>query len=424
MLSRRHFLGLGGAAAAALATSSLRPRAARAAAAGSRKNLIVVMAQGGWDVTYALDPKEQSAKVDVPAGAARRFGNLDIMVDASRPNVTAFFTRYAERSAVIRGITLTSISHTECVKRILTGGRSNANPDVAAAVAHELGRDLPIPYLILGDHAFTGPYAVSSGRVGATNQVVALADEAQRYNVIGETASPFSPDAGDRERVRKYLLARAERERAVRGAAGYNKKRIDDFSTAMTKADRLIELRAGLGARGRSLSLESQSDLAIEALVGGIAHSVSVNSRLTWDTHDNNADQAVAHEALYAGVTHLADGLAARRGLRGGATLLDETVVLVVSELSRTPKLNAQLGKDHWPVTSALVFGGGVNGGRAWGGTSASLDPLLIDYATGAPSADGKNLETKNFAAGILSLCGADPAAHFPAVEPFDAYAA
>jgi hypothetical protein len=95
-----------------------------------------------------------------------------------------------------------------------------------------------------------------------------------------------------------------------------------------------------------------------------------------------------------------------------------------MSELSRTPKLNAQLGKDHWPVTSALVFGGGVAGGRAYGGTSASLDPVLIDYATGAPSGGGKNLETNNFAAGILSLCGVDPEAHLPSVEAFDVFAA
>ena len=423
MLTRRHFLGLGGAAAATLALSSLRPRRARAAAAGTHKNLILVLAQGGWDVTYALDPKVGSAKIDVPVGAVQNFGNLDILVDAGRPNVTSFFTKYADRSAVVRGIMLSSIAHPECVKRMMTGTRSNASPDVAAVVAHELGRDLPIPYLILGDSAFTGPYAVSAGRVGATNQVVALADEAQRYKVIGETAAPFSPSAADQARIRKYLQARADRERSVRGAAGYNKKRVDDFSAAMTKADRLIELRAGLGARGRTLSLESQSDLAVEAIAGGIARTVTLNSRLSWDTHDNNTDQAALHNTLYAGVTRLADTLAARAGATAGNTMLDETVVVVMSEFSRTPKLNAQLGKDHWPVTSALVFGGGVNGGKAFGGTSASLDPVLIDYATGAPSAGGRNLEAKNFAAGILSLCGVDPAAHLPSIEAFDVIA-
>lgn len=423
MLTRRHFLGLGGAAAAAFATSSLVPRRARAAAAGSQKNLILVLAQGGWDVTYALDPKVQSAKIDVPVGAVQTFGNLDIFVDPGRPNVTSFFTKYAAQSAVVRGVMLSSIAHPECVKRMMTGTRSNANPDVAAIVAHEGGRELPIPYLVLGDSAFTGPYAVSAGRVGSTNQVVALADEAQRYSVIGETGAPFSPTASDQTRMRQYLQARAERERAVRGATGYNKKRLEDFSVAMGKADRLIELRAGLGARGRTLTLASQSVLAVDAIAGGLSRTVTLSSRLGWDTHDNNVEQAGLHDTLFTGLTQLADSLAARPGAKVGNTLLDETVVVVMSELSRTPKLNAQAGKDHWPVTSTLLFGGGVEGGRAYGGSSPSLDPLLIDYATGAPSASGKNLDSKNLAAGILSLCGVDPGKHLSGVEAFDVFA-
>jgi Protein of unknown function (DUF1501) len=421
MLTRRSFLGVGGAAVAVAASSSLLPRSVRAAAATGPKNLIVVLAQGGWDVTYALDPKVQSAKIDVPVGQVRNFGNLDILIDAGRPNVTQFFQKYAAQAAVVRGITLSSIAHPECVKRMMTGTRSNASADVAAIVAHEHGRDLPMPYLILGDTAFTGPYAVSSGRVGATNQIVALADESQRYPIIGERGAPFSPTPADTARMRAYLDARASRERAVRGAVGYNKRRIDDFSAAMGKADRLIALRAGLGARGRALALDAQSAFAVQALTGGIARSITLNSRMSWDTHDNNTDQAALHDTLYTGVTGLADLLAATPGATSGRTLLDETVVVVMSEFSRTPKLNAQLGKDHWPVTSALVFGGGLQGGKAYGGTSASLDALQVDYATGTPSAAGQNVESKNFAATVLALCGVDPAPHLPNVEALHA---
>lgn len=428
-LSRRTFLGLGGSAAAALAAAPLLPRRARAAgvratgAAGTAKNLIVVFAQGGWDVTYALDPKVPGAGIDVPAGSVRSFGSLDIFVDAARPAVTTFFEKYADRSAVVRGIMLSSISHPECVKRIFTGTRSAANADISAIVAHELGRDLPMPYLVLGDSAFTGPYAVSAGRVGTSNQIVALADEQQRYQIIGETGAPFSPSAADTQRMRGYLEARASRERAVRGAAGYNKKRLEDFSAAMSKADRLIELRAGLGTRGKTLTLEAQGELALDAIAGGIARAVTLDSRISWDTHDTNAEQALSHEELYTGVTALADKLAARPGAKQGSTMLDETVVVVMSEFSRTPKLNAQLGKDHWPVTSALVFGGGVDGGKAYGGTNATLEAQRIDYATGRPSSDGQNLEAKNFAAGVLSLCGVDPANHLPSIEAFDVIA-
>jgi Protein of unknown function (DUF1501) len=432
-LSRRMFLGLGGAAAASLAVSPLLPRIGAAhadrigpGAAGTAKNLIIVLAQGGWDVTYALDPKVSGAGIDAPEGGLRTFGGIDIYDDpeATRTKVVDFFQKYADRSAVVRGITLSSIAHPECVKRMMTGTRSNASADLAAIVAHEHGRELPMPYLILGESAFTGPYAVSAGRVGATNQIVALADEAQRYQVIGESGQPFVPSAAGRSRIRDYLTARSERQKAVRGAAGYNKKRLEDFQAAMGKADRLIELRAGLGSRGRTLLLDAQADLAIDAISGGLCRAVTLSSRQGWDTHDNNGEQAMLHDELYAGVLRLADTLAGRPGARAGSTMLDETVVVVMSEFSRTPKRNAQLGKDHWPVTSALVFGGGVAGGKAYGGTSATLDAQLIDYATGQPSGSGKNLESKNFAAGVLSLCGVDPAQHLPQVEAFDVIAA
>lgn len=435
-LSRRLFLGLGGAAAASMAVSPLNPfksllpgagtaHAAGRAARGTRKNLILVLAQGGWDVTYALDPKTPNANVDAPVGAVRSFGNLDIFEDPTpgHTKVMEFFDEYAARSAVVRGITLSSISHTECVKRMMTGTRSNTSADIAAIVAHSNGPDLPMPYLILGDSAFTGPYAVSSGRVGATNQIVALADETKRYAVIGESGAPFSPsEAGDRH-IREYLEARTRRERDVRGATGYNRRRLEDFSTARGKADRLIGLSNQLGARGGTMALAAQANLAVDALAGGICRSVTLTSRQSWDTHDGNDEQAALHDELFLGVKTLADLLAAQAGASAGSTLLDETVVVVMSELSRTPKRNAEEGKDHWPVTSALVFGGGVAGGEAYGGTSSELEAQRIDYATGAPSAQGQNIESKNFAAGVLSLCGVDPEAHLPGVEAFDVIA-
>src|SRR6185295_17007608 len=117
----------------------------------------------------------------VPAGALQKFGDLDVFTDASRPNVTAFFTKYAPLTAIVRGISVASVAHRECVKRMATGTRNETNPDIGAIVGHDLGNDLPLPYLILGDTAFAGPYAVSAGRVGSTNQIIALLDPAQAY---------------------------------------------------------------------------------------------------------------------------------------------------------------------------------------------------------------------------------------------------
>jgi hypothetical protein len=52
--------------------------------------------------------------------------------------------------------------------------------------------------------------------------------------------------------------------------------------------------------------------------------------------------------------------------------LLDETLVLVMGEFGRTPKLNSAGGRDHWPrAFSVLLAGGGVRGGQAIGRTDA-----------------------------------------------------
>ena len=41
---------------------------------------------------------------------------------------------------------------------------------------------------------------------------------------------------------------------------------------------------------------------------------------------------------------------------------MDETTFVVMSEMGRTPALNGNEGKDHWPYTSALVMGPGLQG--------------------------------------------------------------
>lgn len=50
--------------------------------------------------------------------------------------------------------------------------------------------------------------------------------------------------------------------------------------------------------------------------------------------------------------------------------LLDETLVVVMGEFGRTPKMNASGGRDHWPrAFSVALAGGGVRGGQVIGAT-------------------------------------------------------
>jgi len=414
-MNRRDFVIATGAAG--LATLVLRgERAARATAPATRpsRRLLVVLAAGGWDTSYALDPKEPS-QVDVPAGAVQRFAELDVFADVSRPNVTAFFERHAASTAIVRGIATDAINHNECQRRIITGKRDDAQPDVAATVAHDLGNDMPVPYLVLGDVAFTDPYTVSSARVGTTNQIVEL---------LGDPADPRArvEDA----LLRHYADASADRARATRGAIGYNRRRVDDFAAAVARSGRLAQLRDKLGARGETQSLTAQIALALDALQHDVAHAVMMSTRQFWDTHGDNYLQGDSHEATFGPLTGLVDQLTTRPGRAAGSKMIDDTVVVVVSEFSRTPRLSGDpphQGKGHWPITSALVIGAGVRGGQTFGATTDAVAGVPIDLATGLPSATGLQPMYSHFVAGVLALCGADPATHFGALPVFDAFA-
>ena len=419
-MNRRDLFKYTGAAAALAMLSPVRKLAA--AGSSAPKRLVMVLAQGGWDTTYALDPKEQSTRCDVPVGAIQRFGNLDIFTDASRPNVTAFFQKYAPISAVVRGISVSSVAHQECLKRMSTGTRNETNPDLAAIVAHDNGNALPLPYLILGDTAYTGEYAGSAGRVGSTNQIIALLDPNQAYQTNGR--APFVTTNAEDAILQRYANASADRVKATRGALGYNKKRVDDFVESIQRGKALQAVRAGFGTRGRILSLTNQVELALDALEQDISQSVMLNTRLGWDTHDTNTDQAGFHETTFAGLMALLDGLAARPGRQAGTKMLDDTVVVCYSEFSRTPKLNSQLGKDHWPVTSAMVIGAGVKGGRGYGASTAAVEADTVDFSTGDRSATGMTLMSNHFCAGVLKACGLDPIGHLGPTEVFDAFVA
>jgi hypothetical protein len=82
-----------------------------------------------------------------------------------------------------------------------------------------------------------------------------------------------------------------------------------------------------------------------------------------WDTHRQN------FEALRTELLPMLDqslsALLADLDERG---LLDETLVVCLGEFGRTPKINANAGRDHWgECSSALLAGGGIRGGQVLG---------------------------------------------------------
>jgi uncharacterized protein (DUF1501 family) len=85
-----------------------------------------------------------------------------------------------------------------------------------------------------------------------------------------------------------------------------------------------------------------------------------------WDTHQNNFDQ------LKNLCGQLDKAWSALMGDLKDRGLLDSTTIVWMGEFGRTPRINGQKGRDHFPnAWSAVLAGGGVKGGQAVGRTSA-----------------------------------------------------
>jgi hypothetical protein len=113
-----------------------------------------------------------------------------------------------------------------------------------------------------------------------------------------------------------------------------------------------------------------------------------------WDTHQNDFERtAKLMAALDPAFSALLDDLGARH-------MLGSTLVACMGEFGRTPHINANDGRDHWPgAWSAALAGGGVRGGVVHGATDAD-GAKVVGQATGVP----------DLLATMATLLGLDPA--------------
>jgi uncharacterized protein (DUF1501 family) len=105
---------------------------------------------------------------------------------------------------------------------------------------------------------------------------------------------------------------------------------------------------------------------------------VEVQSNVNWDTHRDNFE-SVARNA--AQVDPGFGGLVSDLKQRG---LLDRTLVVWMGEFGRTPRINPNTGRDHYPrAFSIAVAGCGIRGGQVIGsttddGTAIKEDPVGV----------------------------------------------
>ncbi|OWK46525.1 DUF1501 domain-containing protein [Fimbriiglobus ruber] len=112
-----------------------------------------------------------------------------------------------------------------------------------------------------------------------------------------------------------------------------------------------------------------------------------------WDTHQNNFTSV---ERLCGNLDAAFSALLTDLKERG---LLQDTLVVCQGEFGRTPKINGNTGRDHWPASwAAVMAGGGIKGGQVVGKTTK--DGMAVD---------GDPTRTPDLIATVVKAVGIDP---------------
>jgi Protein of unknown function (DUF1501) len=229
--------------------------------------------------------------------------------------------------------------------------------------------------------------------------------------------SALQPDLTlDRLDARRSLLEQLDGEHRrldrLRTAAAFDRQQeraFDVLTSSKLKSafDLSSENPQQLDRYGRTLF--GQSTLIARRLIEAGVRFVNVTWDLfwdrvkidydAWDTHTNNF--AILRENKLPGLDQTFSALMADLDDRG---LLDETLVLVMSEMGRTPRINGNAGRDHWTYCYSVLFAGaGIRGGTVHGASDSQAA-----YVKDQP------VSTSDVCATVYHALGIDPACRVP----------
>jgi hypothetical protein len=297
------------------------------------------------------------------------------------------------------------VTNERCRRIVMTGSTEGQADDWGAQLAGRSQESLLLPYLVLSGTAFTSQYSDRVVRIGSAGQLSNLLEG----RALERADTPFPRPSAEREAladayVRQRMSARAGAD-VVAAAGG---RALDDLASLRGYLDVL-----DIGALPTGcFQLDKHMGAVWDVFELGLARSALIEYRgwcsEGWDTHASNARQALHFEDLFDLLAKGLQDLGTRTGV-GGQPLSDEVVVVVYSEMGRTPRLNASSGRDHWTFTSAMVVGAGVRGGQVVGGFDDSGYGAATDLASGAPHAGGTPLTAAHLGATLLALGDVDP---------------
>jgi hypothetical protein len=375
----------------------LRAKEARPASSASADACIVIFLNGGPSHLDMWDPKP-----DAPAEVRGEFKPIQTSV----PGVhfgehLPKFARQMHRCTVIRsahhGV---NNAHAAAVYCALTGHDrgeigGGARPDDYPCIGSVAGMQRP-PAHAVPPHVLL-PFITKEGAGGppqpgffggwlgkAHDPLIILRDpNAPDFALPELTLGPdIDPTRFDARKQLEAKLAASRKGATADDLTGVRARAYDLLTApAMREAVRIDREPAKLrDAYGRNIYGQSVllSRRLIEAGSRVACVSWAPDANATWDTHGNNFKKLKGEllPQLDAAFSTLLDDLDARG-------MLKRTLVVVVGDFGRTPKVNANgAGRDHWNFCYSLVLaGGGVKGGYVHGasdriGAKPGLNPV------------------------------------------------
>lgn len=374
-LSRRGMLAAGAMAGFGLTLPELLMRQAIAeqkyydTVAAKAKSVIHVFLPGGMSQQETFDPKPYS-----PIEYRGDFRPIKTNTGEYFCETLPQLAKRADKFSVIRSMTHGEAAHPRGVHNMFTGYKPSPAvqyPSFGAVVSHEFGprNNLP-PYVCVPDipneFAGTGYLSSSYGGFALGNDPARKDFQVRDLNLAGGV---------DEERfLRRKSLLHQINQSFEAGQTADNVMAMDTFyqraydlldtpaakeAFDINKEDDKLRDRYGRGEAGQRM-------LMCRRLVEAGVRLVTMTYG-AWDMHQNvTSNMNKMMPSLDQALATLLDDLSDRG-------MLDETLVLVTSEFGRTPKLNADAGRDHWPkVFSVMLAGGGIRGGMIHGASDST----------------------------------------------------
>lgn len=371
MLSRRAFFGssVGVITGSAMGLNALALEPTVDKLKKNQKRAIVIFLSGGASQFETWDPKPgtstggpfQTIQTSVPG-----YRMCELM-----PEMAA---RLKKHTAVIRSFSSINTEHGgERVNALLRGERSDIGNLKAPSLGCMLAKELCLPASQVPHHV--GFYTTY---VGFNNNVQVdfagyIGGQFEPINILNKIV----PDAN---RLPPTLTDDDHRERAALrdqlSQVFQNGRKTDSIlnshHTAYSRvrglmaSDKLFDINLeSQKMRDRyGNSLFGQQALAARRLVEAGVPVVRLN-RGWWDSHGENFD---IHASLVPDLDRVMSTLLDDLQERG---LLEHTLVITMSEMGRTPKINTMRGRDHWgKCWSVALSGCGINPGIVYGKTN------------------------------------------------------